>query len=149
MRMKLFSKRPPWYAAGLAFECTKCGQCCAGPHAGYVWVSDRDVAAIADFLGMTQQDVRRLHVRKVHGRLSIRERSGNNDCVFLGAGADGRHTCAIYPVRPVQCTTWPFWKTNLRSPGSWAGAGMRCPGINRGQIVPCDEIHSRADRTSE
>ena len=36
------------------------------------------------------------------------------DCVFLKEDPErGRKTCSIYPVRPLQCRTWPFWPENL------------------------------------
>ncbi len=47
---------------------------------------------------------------------------------------EGRQTaCAIYPVRPQKCRTWPFWDGNLRSPDDWNQTAKGCPGINRGK----------------
>jgi len=40
-----------WYAHGLHFECTRCGDCCRGAP-GYVWVREEEVERIARFLGM-------------------------------------------------------------------------------------------------
>ena len=54
--MKLFH-RQPWYAGGLAFECTQCGQCCAGPNEGYVWVNDAEVARLDEFGPKTEQQI--------------------------------------------------------------------------------------------
>ncbi len=147
--MKIFTKKPPWYAAGLAFECVGCGRCCAGPHEGYVWVSGDRIAEIAGYLGISVPEMREKYVRKVHGRYSLIEQAGNNDCVFLINNGAGRRKCAIYPVRPTQCRTWPFWKSNLRSPHAWASAGERCLGINRGNLIPYDEIEAKRNATSE
>ena len=36
----------PWYASGLAFECTQCGDCCSGPEEGYVWVTPEEPSRV-------------------------------------------------------------------------------------------------------
>jgi len=46
----------------------------------------------------------------------------------------------IYPVRPTQCRTWPFWAGNLRSPADWNEAARRCPGINHGRVYDIEQI---------
>ena len=38
-----------------------------------------------------------------------------------------------YPVRPLQCRTWPFWDTNLASQSAWDRAARRCHGMNHGR----------------
>lgn len=140
----------PWYADGLRFTCTQCGNCCTGPP-GYVWISDDEVGRLAEFLKLSGREVRTRYCRKVGSRWSLRERKtpqGNYDCVFLreeplpprqkrelAAGEPlphRRRTCSIYPVRPLQCRTWPFWESNLSSPKMWRVASRKCPGINRG-----------------
>ena len=40
----------PWYADGLRFACTQCGNCCTG-EPGFVWVNDAEIAAIAEVRG--------------------------------------------------------------------------------------------------
>jgi len=148
--MRIFTRKPPWYTAGLAFECLGCGQCCAGPGQGYVWVTQQDIADIADHLGIPIAEMRGRYVRQVGSRMSLIERRSNKDCVFLAAEAPGGGTgrtrsCTIYPVRPAQCRTWPFWSANLRSPWAWSLAATRCPGINRGQVFSCDEIEAKCN----
>jgi Fe-S-cluster containining protein len=135
----------PWYAAGLAFECGQCGRCCAGPNEGYVWVSDVEITAIAAFLSMTPEDLRRQYVRRTDGRHTLIERPDNHDCIFLTAAGDAAQSrgCRIYSVRPAQCRTWPFWPGNLHSPESWSHAAQRCPGVNRGQKFSLEQIHER------
>ncbi len=139
---------PPWYVAGLAFECTGCGDCCAGPAEGYVWVSDDEVIAIARKLGMSEGAFRKQYVRKVGRRFSLVE-APNRDCIFLQPAKDGVRGCGIYEVRPGQCRTWPFWQSNLGSPEAWSLAAVRCPGINRGPIHPFDEIEGKRLDTRE
>lgn len=147
--MSSAANKPPWYVAGLAFECVECGHCCAGPDEGYVWVTDDQIAAIAAHVGQDEADFRRRHVRKVGRRQSLRERKGNHNCEFLVPRDDSCGGCEIYPVRPTQCRTWPFWHSNLRSPEAWALAGMRCRGINRGRLFSASEVEELSNATRE
>ncbi len=127
----------PWYGAGLRFECTQCGKCCGGAP-GYVWVTREEIARIATFLGMETQQFTKRFVRRVGFRLSLVEKA-DYDCIFLRR-MDGRVGCEIYPVRPLQCRTWPFWNTNLKTPASWATAAEGCPGMNCGEVREADLI---------
>jgi len=114
----------PWYADGLRFKCTQCGQCCTGAP-GYTWVSDEEINAIAQYLSLSVEEFTKKYLRKVHGRWSLLERSGNYDCIFL---KDKK--CEVYPVRPKQCRTFPWWAANLHSPKDWERAAQFCEGIN-------------------
>ena len=147
--MRLFASKAPWYSAGLAFECAECGVCCAGPAEGYVWITDSDIAAIAEHLAITEKEMRRKYVRRVFDRLSLIENRSNNDCIFLRPRGNGDRGCAIYAVRPVQCRTWPFWPGNIEDPDAWAFAQIKCRGINRGKLHTCDEIDARRNATRE
>ncbi len=147
IEMKILDKNTPWYAAGLAFECQHCGRCCSGPEEGYVWVKKSEVVSIAEFLGMTVEQVHEKYLCKAGRRYSIKERPDNKDCVFLQVGEDETKTCRIYPVRPTQCRTWPFWPNNISSPQAWSHTQRRCPGINRGEVLSCEQIKARARAT--
>ena len=122
-----------WYGGGLRFTCTQCGNCCSGAP-GDVWVNETQRRAIAAFLELDYDDFMARYVRKQGSRYSLQERDAQNDwaCVFLKE-EDGRRLCSIYPVRPTQCRTWPFWNHNLRSPAAWEAAGTICPGLNQGK----------------
>lgn len=141
--------KTPWYAAGLRFGCLCCGRCCAGPGAGYVWVTAEEIAAIADHLGVSLEQMHQTYVRRVGDQWSLRERSDNRDCLFLSPPGPAGRVCSIYAVRPAQCRTWPFWPDNLRGPDSWAYVGARCGGINRGELFSLQEIQARRDATHE
>lgn len=130
----------PWYKDGLKFTCTQCGNCCTGAP-GVVWVDDGEIEKIADYLGKSTGEVRLFHTRPVRGRISLTE-FANGDCTFFD-GATRR--CKIYPVRPRQCQTWPFWNSNLATPESWASLKPGCPGAGCGELVPLQEIRRRAD----
>ncbi len=119
-----------WYRDGLRFTCTQCGNCCTG-EPGYVWTTKKEIRLISEFLGRDDGWLDREHLRRVRLRHSLTERA-NGDCIFL-TRENGKIGCAIYPVRPLQCRTWPFWSYNLSSIDAWNEAHTKCPGMNRGE----------------
>lgn len=165
MKLDVLPSAEPWYDQGLKFTCTQCGNCCTGGP-GYVWISDEEIDRLAQFLQITPGEVRSRHCRKVGRRWTLNERrtrEGNYDCIFLKdidaptspankELAPGqtiplrRRGCSIYPVRPLQCRTWPFWGSNLGSEESWDYAGKKCPGLDRGsRTFSRQEIESLRD----
>lgn len=128
-----------WYIDGLHFECLGCGGCCSGPGEGYIWVTRQEVKLIAEFLKISEKQLRQKYMRRVGWRTTIIEQPANKDCMFLWE-VDDRRGCVIYPVRPSQCRMWPFWSDNLASPTSWNKAAKRCPGVNRGRAYSFEEI---------
>ena len=129
----------PWYKDGLKFKCTGCGNCCTG-FEGFVWVNAEEVQAIANFLGKSIGEVRIEHTRLVGRRTTLRE-FANHDCTFFDSQTRG---CKIYPVRPRQCRTWPFWESNLESPETWEEVKQGCPGAGKGNFFPLEEIEKQA-----
>lgn len=130
-----------WYEAGLRFACQPdCGQCCAGPQEGYVFVTRAELRTIARTLGWSQARARRqlTHAETPGGRLTLRERP-EGGCVFL----EGKR-CTIYDVRPAQCRTFPWWPENLESPAAWARTGRSCPGVGQGELVAPADIKLRS-----
>lgn len=151
MKLDVLSSSDPWYSEGLKFTCTQCGNCCTGGP-GYVWISPEEIDRLAEFLKIAPRQVLSRYCRKVGGRWTLNERrtpEGLYDCVFLteidaprpsgpkelAAGQPvpmKRRGCKIYPVRPLQCRTWPFWNSNLGAREMWEYAGKKCPGLDRG-----------------
>ncbi len=144
---------PDWYAGGLRFSCTQCGNCCTGPP-GTVWFTDEEGRRIARTLGVETTEFYKRYARKVDGRWSLREHTavgGSYDCVFLDrTSADGKTGCSIYTERPAQCRTWPFWPENLTSRQKWETVKRRtpCPGMGNGQLVPVDQIRILREESS-
>jgi Fe-S-cluster containining protein len=112
---------------GLRFSCQGCGECCRGP-GGHVFLTEGEGGQIAAHLGISTAAFFSTMTRHSEGRLALADMP-NGDCRFLGE--DG---CAIYPVRPRQCRSWPFWFANLRSREAWKSAAQRCPGIGKGDL---------------
>lgn len=132
-----------WYAEGLRFECTGCGACCAGPQEGYIWLTKKEMHRAAEYLKMPPGVFQKKYVRRVGFRWSLIEHPKTKDCIFLTEFGTGKRGCAIYPVRPLQCRTWPFWTENLRTIQAWEAAAGKCPGINRGTFWSFEQIESQ------
>ena len=142
-----------WYAGGLRFECTECGNCCTGPP-GTVWFTREEAREMAAALGLAAAAFYKQHAHKVDGRWSLQERQTPQgyDCVFLDRdSAPGRALCLVYEARPAQCRTWPFWPENLTSQQTWEGAKRRtpCPGMDNGPLIPADMICVLRDEPPE
>lgn len=132
-----------WYDAGVSFRCTapECNDCCTGNRGpGYVWVSGEEMEAIANHLGLPFETFTRKYIRQVDWSFSLIEKP-NNDCVFLIEGG-----CGIYPVRPTQCRTYPFWDEIMRAPETWTKEANQCPGIGQEDAhVTGEEIETQLD----
>jgi uncharacterized protein len=129
----------PWYQDGLRFTCTQCGNCCTGAP-GFVWVNAEEIEQIAAYLNTPADALKAEHVRAVGNRTSLNEFK-NGDCTFLDPQTRG---CRIYPVRPRQCRTWPFWDSNIKTPESWRGVQDACPGAGQGTLYTIEHIEKQA-----
>lgn len=130
-----------WYDDGLRFTCTQCGNCCTGPP-GYVWFNPDEADAIAAHMKLDSTTFYQRYAHKISGRWSLNEEKTPDgyDCVFLRRTPQGQAQCAIYPVRPKQCRTWPFWPENLHRKADWNRAARTCPGIDHGKLYRSDQI---------
>jgi len=128
-----------WYSDGLRFECTQCGDCCSGSE-GYVWVNQEEIDGMANRIGMDSAAFEEQFVKRVGVMRSLKERPGG-DCVLLDPQT---RKCTAYEERPRQCKTWPFWQSNIRTPEAWAEAAQACPGCNKGDLVPLEQIVEQA-----
>jgi Fe-S-cluster containining protein len=138
IRMAAESKTDqPWYQNGLRFRCTMCGHCCTGAP-GFVWVTDEEIQVISEFLHEPMEIVIAARTRVDQRGRSLREKQ-NGDCVFYDKTAG----CTIYPARPSQCRTWPFWDSNVGTPKDWQHTCEICPGSGQGELIPPEEITRR------
>lgn len=137
----------PWYAAGLEFECTCCGECCTGAP-GYVLYTEAEADAIAGALGITRSEFNNRYTQELRMEIAGRTRSlreveteHGHDCIFLDrASRPGKALCSIHAVRPTQCRTFPFWPEHLETPRAWQRLSRSCEGIGRGPRIPLTRI---------
>ena len=130
-----------WYAEGLRFECQRCGDCCRG-QPGYVWVMPEEAKEIAEFLSLPREEFAEKYLRKAGSHDSLTELPDGR-CAFYG-----EEGCKIYPVRPMQCRTFPFWRSILVSVEEWWQCQGSCPGAGKGKLYSAEEIEEIA-RLSE
>ncbi len=132
-----------FYQDGLQFSCTRCSACCRHTP-GYVFLSQKDLDDLAAFLKTSRVDLKSAYCRQVSfgqvRRLSLIEKK-NLDCIFWEA-ENGSHGggCSVYPARPLQCRSFPFWASSMTSREEWDRCGRTCPGIGRGTLHPRDVI---------
>ncbi len=110
---------PPTFA----FACQRCGACCRWE--GDVCLTEEDIAAIADFLGLSEVDFINSYCRVQRNRqgLSLIDAEGGA-CVMLEEGG-----CRIQPVKPRQCRDFPLrW--------NFPGWEKRCPGFGQTDSSP-------------
>jgi Fe-S-cluster containining protein len=101
-------------------------------------VDEDNLAEIAAFRGEALEEIRERYSRPAQGKRTLREKS-SGDCVFF----DRQTGCVIYPVRPPQCRTWPFWESNVESSDSWQATRAVCPGSGQGDLISSEEIARR------
>lgn len=129
----------PWYQDGLRFKCTGCGDCCTGS-AGYVWVNQAEIGALAAQLDLSVERFESEYVRRIGIRRSLIEYA-NGDCAFFD---NKTRKCNVYENRPRQCRTWPFWKSNLHTPQTWEETCEVCPGSGKGKLYQLETIEEQA-----
>jgi len=135
-----------FYASGLNFSCKRCSTCCRYD-SGFVFLSEEDLEKLTDSLDMEKDRFVKAYCRWVtslQGKksLSLKEKS-NKDCVFWESSG-----CSVYKVRPLQCSSFPFWPSILSSPGSWKIAAAACPGMNTGELHTNEAIEKYVELRS-
>ncbi len=122
-----------WYEKGLPFSCTACGNCCrSNGEYSHVYLREEEVGTIAEHLGLDPALFLKEQLVVEDGWITLQP--DLPQCQFL----DGQGRCGIYPVRPIQCRTWPFWEINLTE-ATWRGdVNTICPGSRDGSG---SEIH--------
>lgn len=126
-----------WECDGVRFECRQCGVCCGG-EPGAIWVTGKEIHAIAEFLCLDEPSFRCQYLTRNMGRSSIKELE-NYDCIFLKRN---QMLCEIYNVRPLQCSLFPFWPSILRDKQMWDYYSKKCPGMNYGKLYTPEMIYS-------
>ncbi len=124
--------RSYFFDNGLRFECQQCGRCCNG-EPGLIHAEEEEILAISHYLQLERDILLDRCLYRYEGGYSVRE---DETCRFLFF----ENGCSIYPVRPMQCRTFPFWFQYLRSEEGWQEAMNRCPGVGNGRLYSKEEI---------
>lgn len=134
-----------WYEKGLSFSCTGCGKCCTG-FPGYVWITNEEAQKIAQFLQIPLEKFLVHYVRKLSRGLSLKEISPSYACIFY---QDKK--CTIYPIRPLQCRSFPWWPEIVKNEENWKNASCSCEGINHksASLVSAETIQKTLDEYIE
>ena len=137
-------QEPVWYTKGLRFECQPdCANCCVnhGDYA-YVYLEKTDARRLARHLRLKMAEFKERYTEAEDEYLILR--MDQPACPFL----EGRR-CTVYPARPTQCRTFPFWESNLSSRSAWKRLRVFCPDIDQGELHPLRVIESHlADQDS-
>lgn len=133
MRERPFYSRKP-----LRFACTGCGACCTGTAEDYVAVDPSEQEKIRAYLDISRQWFRRRYLVRVDEHTKGLTSGAGGNCIFL----DDTMRCRIYPVRPRQCRTYPFWPEIVHSERTWRREARRCEGIGFGTVIPLQRIEA-------
>lgn len=86
----------------LGGECRQCGSCCSF---GSGYLVDEDIPRIADFLGISEKELKEKYLEKIHmyGKeifKPLQKKKGKQygECIFLKG-----KKCSIHKVKPLNC----------------------------------------------
>jgi Fe-S-cluster containining protein len=106
--------------------CEECGgHCCTG-ESGYIWAKYDEIINMAEFVNLSVEEFATMYLKKVKHRYSLVEKKlaeDNYACIFFDETTE---RCTIYPVRPLQCRTFPFWEQFKQDEEE---VRKECPGI--------------------
>src|SRR5690606_23736329 len=116
--------------------------CCARP--GDVFLTQDDLARIADYLGLGEQEFLERYCAPDDGEGLRLSNPTKSTCHFLEAEG-----CRIHDVKPLQCRTFPFWPETVSTRRAWKGLSGYCPGVGVGQILPVEMVRAEAQRCAD
>jgi len=120
----------------LHFSCTRCGRCCETAGDYFVFLTEEEAEQIRVQRGLSRSWFMRRYLRRLGDGQLVLAAGANDRCIFLGA----QSRCSIYPVRPLQCKTYPFWPELVGNGRAWRREAHRCEGIGRGAAVQAGKI---------
>ena len=109
-----------------AFECLKCGECCAIP--GEVYLTLAEGEKIAKLLNMDVEEFVKKHMKK-RWRQYVLNMPYRGGCVFWKD-----RKCMVYEARPEQCRTFPYWPELKASPENWKEIEKYCAGAKKAAL---------------
>jgi Fe-S-cluster containining protein len=130
----------PFYTLGLKFTCKKCSRCCRY-EPGYVYLSETDLTKLLSQCNLDREAFIQQYCRWVPDwegdKILALKETADYDCILWNQG------CTVYDARPVQCVSYPFWTSLLKSADAWNAGALECPGINQGERRGFEHIQER------
>ena len=144
MKRQTRKDRPFYQRHPLHFECTGCGACCTGGAGEHVFLDTAEARSICEHLNLTWRWFSRRYLTRSADGERVLAMTAKGACVFLRP--DGG--CGIYPVRPLQCQTYPFWPEIVSSRAAWRREATRCEGMGRGARISLRQIRAMLARSA-
>jgi Fe-S-cluster containining protein len=128
--------KPLYERQSLCFSCTACGDCCSTGNDYHVYLTGEEAEKIRKHLKLSKGWFRRRYLERLEYGELVAASSADGRCIFL----DSNKQCKVYSVRPLQCSTYPFWPELVSTSKAWQAEAARCEGINCGEAVPVERI---------
>ena len=124
---------------GMKFKCQGSANCCVSRgNYGFVYLSVKDLNRLSKYFNITVNNFKKNYCVSSNGYLHLKEIYSNGNCQFLN-----NKKCSIYPARPTQCRTWPFWNENMNTK-KWNKELINfCPGIGKGKKISFSMIEKK------
>jgi Fe-S-cluster containining protein len=134
--------KKPFLNDGVKFQCQGSGKCCTSHgEFGFVFLTLKDRRATAKYLEISTREFTLNYCEKKNDFFHLIERPNNPDCLFFK-----NKCCGIYPARPTQCRTWPFWPEIMNAKAWKKEIVQFCPGANKGKVWTYPEIKEQMDK---
>jgi Fe-S-cluster containining protein len=112
----------------MRFQCQSgCIRCCE--QKGLVYLTRNDIARIAAHLEITCAEFKRRYLCGTAVLPRLRK-PRHKQCPFLLANG-----CSIHAVKPLQCSSFPYWPELLARAAERQETAQFCPGMNHGPLV--------------
>ena len=105
----------------------------------HVFLTASEAEKIRDYLQLSHGWFRRRYLQRLDDGDRVLASGKGDRCIFLNAGGH----CRVYPLRPLQCRTYPFWPELAGNARAWISEARRCEGINQGEVVPVASIRRK------
>ena len=105
-----------------------------------MYVTREDIARLAEHLGITRAEFKRRYLCGTAPLLRFRKQR-HKQCPFLLA--DG---CSVHAIKPLQCSSFPYWPELLASAEERREAAKYCPGMNKGPLVNIESAREIASQ---
>lgn len=143
-----------YHTQSIRFKCTKCSHCCYGGKYAYVRAGSDEIEKIIAFMEIDADKFKSEYLIKLvdHGygirmKYSVLAKALNKKGHCMLLNSEGK--CSVYPVRPTQCRTYPFWPEILISEEKWNNERQRCEGIQQGEIIQTEYIEQQKKLSAE